>query len=183
MINAATLHLSAADRGRRDKLIGMLGSSFDGERLNALGLLQRMADSYRVPIHELLLAGGNSGIEAGFDRQRAERAEREARDANLRAQRAEQAVRAAQRASPAEPDPVAPKLPPDWRERFARAQQLDHSSRFLTEWEANFVGDVLARGTRWPSPKQAVVIVRILEKAAAFGSRTTSPDADWEDVE
>jgi hypothetical protein len=42
--------------------------------------------------------------------------------------------------------------------------------------ETNFV----ARGTRWPSPSQAVVIVRILEKAGAFS--IASADADWEDV-
>jgi hypothetical protein len=178
----AVLRLSDADRSRRDKLVGMLGSSFDGERLNALGLLQRMADSYKVPIHELLLTEENSGLGSSFDRQRAERAEREARDANLRAQRAERAAREAQRA-PSEPDPTPPDLPSDWRELFTGAQRLNHSACFLTGWEANFVGDLLARGTRWPSPKQAVVIACILEKAAAFGSRATSPDADWEDVE
>ena len=53
------LRLSDADRSRRDKLVGMLGSSFDGERSNALAMLQRMANSYRIPIHELLLGGNN----------------------------------------------------------------------------------------------------------------------------
>jgi hypothetical protein len=46
--------------------------------------------------------------------------------------------------------------------------------------ETNFVADLITRGTRWPSPSQAVVIVRILEKAGAFS--TASADADWEDV-
>jgi len=179
----AALWLSGADRSRRNKLVGMLGSSFDGERLNALGLLQRMADNYKVPSHELLLADGNSEIGPSFDRLRAERAEREARDANLRAQRAEQSARKAQHARPAEPDPDATELPPDWRELFAKAQQLNCSGFFLTARESNFVADLIARGTRFPSLKQAVVIARICEKAAAFGNRTTGTDADWEDVE
>jgi hypothetical protein len=149
------LRLSDVDRSRRDKLIGMLGSSFDGERLNALGLLQRMAESYRVPIHEFLLADGSGGAGSKIDRQRAEQAEHKAREAELRAQRAEQAARA-QHARPAEPAPDAPKLPPDWRDRFLKAQELNPSLCFLTTWEATFVDDLITRGTRWPSPKQAV---------------------------
>ena len=56
----AALRLSNTDRTRLERLVGMLGSSFDGERLNAL----------KTPIHELLLA---NGTESGFDRQQAER--------------------------------------------------------------------------------------------------------------
>jgi hypothetical protein len=175
----AALRLSAADRDRCDKLVGMLGPSFDGERLNAIGLLQRMADSYKVPIHELIL-GGTGGSD--LDRLRAERAEREAYEANLRAQRAEQASRATQAPGPAEPDPSMPKLPADWRTLFVEALQLNASRSFLTEWAQNFVSDLIARGTRWPSPKQAVVIVRILAKAAVFGPTTSSSDDDWEDI-
>ena len=64
----AALRLSDNDRNRRDKLVGMLGSAFDGERLNALGLLQRMADAYRIPIHELLLdSGGTGAANSSFD--------------------------------------------------------------------------------------------------------------------
>ena len=91
----AALRLSDADRSRRDKLVGMLGSAFDGERLNALSMLQRMADNYKVPIHELLLANGSSGAESSFDWLRAEQAAREAHRSSR------------------EPDPTTPKLPPD----------------------------------------------------------------------
>ena len=59
-------------------------------------------------------------------------------------------------------------------------QRTNRTRRFLTAWETTFVSDLIARGTRWPSPKQAVVILRILEKADAFS--TASADADWEDV-
>jgi hypothetical protein len=163
----AALRLSDTDRIRREKLVGMLGSRFDGERLNALAMLQRMADSYKTPIHELLL-------DANSDQQRVELAERRAREAELRAQRAERA----QAPTPAEPD--APKLPTGWRGRFTEARELNLSLRFLTAWEAEFVTDLIERGVRWPSPKQTVVIVRILEKASAFGA--SSAAADWEDV-
>jgi hypothetical protein len=159
----AALRLSNSDRIRRDKLAGLLGSQFDGERLNALSMLQKMADSYKVRIDELLLDAGSGGTGSNFDRQRAEWAEREAR-----------------RAHPDEAAPDAPKLPADWRDCFARAKELNQSRYFLTSWEANFAADPIARGTRWPSPKQAVVIVRIIEKARAFG--IASADADWEDV-
>jgi hypothetical protein len=180
----AALQISDNDRSRRDKLVGMLGSSFDGERLNALAMLQRMADSYKIPIHEFLLANGSGGAGPNFDRQRAEQAERKAREAELRAQRAEQAAREAQHARPDEPWPDAPKPPPEWRDRFQKAQELNRSHCFLTSWETNFVADVIDRGTRWPSPKQAVVIDRILEKAAVFSSRTTNAAAeDWEDAQ
>jgi hypothetical protein len=154
----AALQISDSDRSRRDKLVGMLGSSFDGERLNALGLLQRMADNYKVPIHEFLLATGSSG--AGSN--------------------SEQATRKAQNPDPAEP---GPKLPSNWRALFVEAQQLNGSRFFLTVSESNFVADLIARETRFPLPKQAAVIARILEKAAVFSSRTTGAAAeDWEDV-
>ena len=70
----------------------------------------------------------------------------------------------------AEPDPDAPKLPPDWRTASWRRKNSIGRRCFLTSWETNFVADLIARGTRWPSPKQAVVILRILEKAGAFGA-------------
>jgi hypothetical protein len=158
----AALRLSQTDHVRRQKLVGMLGSQYDGERLNALSMLQKMADAYKIPIHELLLdSGGTVAASSSFDRQRAERAEREAREAELRAQRAEQAAREAQHSRPDGSAPDAPKIPPDWRGRFKEAQQLNRSRCFLTSWEANFVADVIDRGTRWPSPKQAIVIDRM----------------------
>ena len=143
-------------------------------------MLQKMADSSKIRIDELLLDAGSGGTGSNFDRQRAEWAEREAREANLRAQPAEQAAREARRAHPDEAAPDTPKLPADWRDCFARAKELNQSRYFLTSWEANFVAELITRGTRWPSPKQAVVIIRVLEKAGVFSA--ASADADWEDV-
>jgi len=51
-----------ADRGRVEKLVGMLGSSFDGERANAAGMLQKMAEADKVSLLELLSRSlGGSG--------------------------------------------------------------------------------------------------------------------------
>ena len=72
------------------------------------------------------------------------------------------------------------KLPREWWDRFAKAQQLNRSLCFLTTCETNFVAELITRGTRWPSPSQAVVIIRIPEKAGAFSA--ASADGDWEDV-
>jgi hypothetical protein len=173
----AALQLSQSDRSRREKLAGMLGSAFEGERSNALAMLQKMADSYKVRIDELLLGIGNEAAGSVFDRQRAEQAERRAREAELRAQRAEQATRYTRHDEPA---PDTPKLPPGWWPRFVKTQELNQSRYFLTSWETNFVDNLIDRGTRWPSPKQAAIILRILEKAHVFGA--ASGDADWEDV-
>jgi len=82
-----------------------------------------------------------------------------------------------------EPDPEMPNLPPNWRSLFKGAEERNRSTRFLTSWETTFVTDVLERGTRWPSPKQAVVILRVLEKAGAYSATSNqADDDDWEDV-
>jgi hypothetical protein len=177
--------LSIADRNRLEKIIGMLSSTFEPERLVALRKIQSIADEYKVPIHELLLGAGNgagngAGQGSSYDRMRAEQAERRARDAEaaLRAQRAEATAR---KPTTADPDPEMPSLPPDWRDRFKGVEKRNQSARVLTAWEAGFVSDLIERGTRWPSPKQAVIILRILEKAGAY-SATSAEDDDWEDA-
>jgi hypothetical protein len=172
--------LSPADRTRLEKIIGMLSSAFEAERLVALRKIPNIADEYRMPIHELILGAGNGAGQSSnnYDRMRAEQAERRARDAEaaLRAQRAEAARNTTTSNTP---DPDMPELPPDWRALFKGADQRNRSRQFLTSWETNFVSDLIERGTRWPSPKQTTVIIRILEKAGAFS--TTSADAEDDD--
>ena len=74
-----------------------------------------------------------------------------------------------------------PELPPDWQKLFKETNERNRSRQFLTSWETNFVSDLIERGTRWPSPKQAVIILRILEKAGAY-SAMSAEDDDWEDA-
>jgi hypothetical protein len=180
--------LSIADRSRLEKIIGMLSSTFEPERLVALRKIQSIADEYKVPIHELLLGAGNgAGQGSSYDRhqaaeaeRRAHVAERRAREAELRAQRAEAA-----RKTPTsnEPDPEMPTLPPDWRKLFKETDERNRTRRFLTSWETNFVSDLIERGTRWPSPKQAAIVLRILQKAGAHSATSSqAEDDDWEDV-
>ena len=179
--------LSIADRSRLEKIIGMLGSAFEPERLVALSKIQKIADEYRIPIHELLLGAGNrAGQGSSYDHhqaaeaeRRADMAERRAREAEARAQRAEQATRKTTTSN--EPDPEMPELPPDWQKLFKETNERNRSRQFLTSWETNFVSDLIERGTRWPSPKQAVIILRILEKAGAY-SAMSAEDDDWEDA-
>jgi hypothetical protein len=173
--------LSLADRSRLEKIIGMLSSSFEPERLVALRKIQSIADEYKVPIHELLLGAGQGAN--NYDRMRAEQAERRARDAEaaLRAQRAEQATRKTTTSN--EPDPEMPELPPDWRTLFKEINERNRSRQFLSSWETNFVSDLIERGTRRPSPKQAVIILRILEKDGPHSATSSqAEDDDWEDA-
>jgi hypothetical protein len=48
--------ISDADIKRRDKLLGMLSSEFDGERATASSMLAKMAASYKMTIPELCQA-------------------------------------------------------------------------------------------------------------------------------
>jgi hypothetical protein len=43
-----------ADKTRLSKLLGMLGSSFDGERATAAAMIQKMAEKYKLTINELV---------------------------------------------------------------------------------------------------------------------------------
>ena len=171
----AALQLSNTDRSRRDK----------ARRHARLGVRRRAAQRpQHAPTDGRRLQSADPRIAA---RRRERRGRFKFRPTAGRTSGRERAKRSAQRAEQAaraqsqscEPIRRA-KLPPEWRDRFAKAQQLNRSLCFLTTWETNFVADLIARGTRWPSPKQAVVILRILEKAGAFSA--ASADADWEDV-
>jgi hypothetical protein len=49
--------VSATDLIRRDKLLGMLTSDFDGERATAAAMLAKLASSYQMTIPEFCQAG------------------------------------------------------------------------------------------------------------------------------
>jgi hypothetical protein len=46
--------LDLSEKTRLEKLLGMLGSSFDGERATAAAMIQRMAESKKITINELI---------------------------------------------------------------------------------------------------------------------------------
>jgi hypothetical protein len=46
--------METAEKTRLEKLLGMLGSSFDGERANAARVIAIMAEAKKVSINELI---------------------------------------------------------------------------------------------------------------------------------
>jgi len=52
-----------ADKTRLSKLLGMLGSSFDGERATAASMIQKLAEKYKMTINELVIAA-HGGVAA-----------------------------------------------------------------------------------------------------------------------
>ncbi len=52
--------MDVAERSRLEKLLGMLGSSFDGERANAARMISAMAERKKVTIPELVFGPGSS---------------------------------------------------------------------------------------------------------------------------
>jgi hypothetical protein len=124
----AAIQLSDAERNRRDKVIAQLASDNEHTVLVAMSVLKRMAAEHNIPVYEYI-NDVSAAPSSDQDRARAERAEREAREANERATRAEAAARAAREAQhpyPAQFVPVAPTMPPDWRQQL---QAAHHPSR------------------------------------------------------
>src|SRR5436309_1425344 len=117
----AALHLSDAERSRRDKIVAQLASDNENTVLVAMNVLKRMAAEHKVPVYEYLL--GTAGALSNYqDRVRAERAEKKAREARARAQRAEERAREAERAR-SQTNGAGPPvpLPDDWRSRLRAA--------------------------------------------------------------
>jgi hydroxylamine reductase (hybrid-cluster protein) len=46
--------MEQADKTRLEKLLGMLGSAFDGERANAARMIGAMAEKHKCTINELI---------------------------------------------------------------------------------------------------------------------------------
>ena len=56
--------MDVADKARVIKLLGMLGSAFDGERANATNILQRMAEARKMTLTELIAQAYGSASSA-----------------------------------------------------------------------------------------------------------------------
>jgi hypothetical protein len=174
-----TLVLSEAERSRRDKVVAQLAADNENTVLIAMTMLKKMAAAHKVPVYEYLL-GSPAGLSAYREveeaRQRAQRAEADAREATARAERAERAARQ----STASPPPNA-AVPETWRADLKNA--LNHHvrrRRFLSGWQEGFVTDLLARGQRRLSGKQAVKVSEVLEHFNTLPKVDTQHE-DWED--
>ena len=124
-----------------EKLLGMLGSSFDGERANAARMISAMAEKQKLTVVELIYGP------------------------NTPHQRQQQKPRSDQ----PKDDPSAKVVMPDTMLR-ALAKIADNPERHefvLTEWEFQFAVDVSARYSRdyELSAKQLAKAEKILRKA------------------
>ena len=178
----AALQISDADRIRRNKLAGLLGRYVRGETVRASPCCNGWPTPTKCRSTELFSAtGAAGGLEVSTDsepnKRSAERAKLSGRSEPNKSARGTQHTR------PGESAPDAPKLPPEWRDRFLKAQELNRSLCFLTSWETNFVADLITGGTRWPSPKQAAIDRSRSPEAGAVSSQDDGAAAeDWEDA-
>jgi hypothetical protein len=138
--------MDIADRNRILKLIGMLGSAFDGERANAAGMLSKMAEARKMTLNELIEAAHGAPSQARSTPP-----------------------------PPPHPSEPPPETFTDIDEaddllRMLRRipERPDIAARVLTSWEINFATDVSARYDRdyELSEKQLNVVQKILVKAS-----------------
>jgi hypothetical protein len=130
--------LDIPEKTRLEKLLGMLGSSFDGERANAARMIAAMAEKQKLTVVELVY--GASTQHHGGQQQK---------------------PRPGQPQSDSGPQP-------DMLEALAKiAENRQRHELFLTEWEFQFAVDVSARYSRdyELSVKQLAIVEKILRKA------------------
>jgi len=137
--------LDIADKTRLTKLIGMLGSAFDGERANAAAMITKMAEQRKMSITELIAAAmGGSTHNAGSSYRRPD--------------------------PKPQPQPKAePRPQPDKLLRTLReiAKDPDRYEFVLTQWECDFASDVSSRyvADYELSAKQILYVQKIIQKA------------------
>jgi hypothetical protein len=140
--------LDLSEKTRLEKLLGMLGSSFDGERATAALMIGRMAEAKKMTINELI---GMAHTAPSSRHQ--------------------------QKTSPPPPPPPPPPdsgfsdidKADDLLKMLRRiADNAAVAARVLTPWEINFSTDVSARYSYDYdlSEKQLVIVEKILRKAA-----------------
>jgi hypothetical protein len=130
-----------AEKARLEKLLGMLGSSFDGERANAARMISAMAEKQRMTVVELIY-----GARAQVD----------------------QKLQPKPRSEPPNHHPRATAMSDTMLEALAEiAENPDRYELLLTEWEFQFAADVAGRYSRdyELSAKQLAVVEKILRKA------------------
>jgi len=137
--------LDVAEKTRLEKLLGMLGSSFDGERATAASMIQRMAEAKKMTINELIA------------------------QAHMTAAGARQQQKPPPPQPPPEPDFTDIDKADDLLKMLQRiADNQAVAARVLTPWELNFSADVAARYSHDYdlSEKQLVIVEKILRKAS-----------------
>ena len=135
--------MDITEKNRLLKLIGMLGSAFDGERANAAAMMSKMAEAKKLTLNELIALAY------------------------------EPASSAYSKPKPPPPEPEETFTNVDQADDLLRmlqriADRPDIAERVLTAWEIQFSTDVAGRYERdyELSEKQLNVVQRILTKAA-----------------
>jgi enoyl-CoA hydratase/carnithine racemase len=135
--------MDIADKDRLSKLLGMLGSSFSGEQANAAGMIQKMAEKYKLTINEL--------IERAHGVPSAPRPQQSQTQRNQYQQQTQGGV---------------------FSNKTLQALQaaVNFRRHWLTPWEQEFATDVSGKYTRdyELSPKQLNVAHRIITKVARY---------------
>jgi hypothetical protein len=132
--------LDIPEKTRLEKLLGMLGSSFDGERANAARMISAMAEKQRLTVVELIYGALQQHKGRQYQKPRPEQPQ----------------------------DAPRPKAMPDTMLK-ALVKIADNPERYefvLTEWEFQFAVDVSARYLRdyELSAKQLAIVEKILRK-------------------
>lgn len=144
--------ISADDLKRRDKLLGMLSSDFDGERATASAMLAKMAAGYKMTIPELCQATV-SGAQSSRP----------------------QGAQAKPQPNTARPNTARPgnSTGPDNEMLMLLRKVIDHHLDLVTEWEEEFLENVTDKYLRDDdlSDKQRAVAMRILAKVAQNGNQ------------
>lgn len=144
--------MDLSEKTRLEKLLGMLGSSFDGERATAAAMIQRMAEAKKLTINELIAQAHAPAGSASQERSGERR----------------------QQQKPPPPPPPEPDFTDidradDLLKMLRRiAEKPDVAARVLTPWEINFATDVAGRYDYDYdlSEKQLVIVEKILRKAS-----------------
>jgi hypothetical protein len=161
--------ITQTDRARLLKLVGMLGSAHDGEKLSAVGFISRMASAYKLTITELMGYVARPGA-----------APQQPQPPQPRQQQQPPPWywRPPQPRSP--PPPPPPEPPPRQRRQHTGLNgdkmlyDLDMAAHYcsrLSSWERKFALDVASR-YRFDnelSDKQKSCIDQIIEKWKAGG--------------
>jgi hypothetical protein len=134
--------LDIPEKTRLEKLLGMLGSSFDGERANAARMISAMAEKRRLTVVELIY-GARAQEYQGLQQQKPR---------------------------PEHPnnDPRAKVISDTMLKALAKIADNPERYEFvLTDWELRFAVDVSARYSRdyELTPKQLAIVEKILRKA------------------
>lgn len=135
-------------RTRLIQLLGMIGSSHDGEALNAARLAQRLLGSEGLTWEEAMNGHGGGYTEEAVRTVVTEAYDKGFQDGITKALKE---------------NPLGPPQPVRTWQSYARELKDDYDD-YLSEWERGFVESFIDRGWPSPTPKQHAIFERISRK-------------------